>query len=167
MVVAGCLLDLGDVLGRVFLEFAGAIVAAEGNREGFLRVDCATAERALVVDRLTGNFHLLDEVVGILFEFALAVVAAEANEVALVVGCRLDGIAAEWACVVDRSGLYFGNGCSRILGEFALAITTAESDRVGGFLLASIAAERAFRVYRVGGDGANHGYQTKATQKGS
>ena len=164
MVVAGCLLDLGDVLGRVFLEFAGAIVAAEGNREGFLRVDCATAERALVVDRLTGNFHLLDEVVGILFEFALAVVAAEANKVALVAGCGLDGIATEWACIIDRSGLDLGNGGSWIFGELTLTVAAAEADRVGGFLLDSIAAERAFRVYRVGGDGTDHGYQTKATQ---
>ena len=164
MVVAGCLLDLGDVLGRVFLEFASAVVAAEGNRVGLLRVDCATAERALVVDRLTGNFHLLDEVVGILFEFALAVVAAEANEVALVAGCRLDGIAAEWACVVYRSGLNLGNRGSRIFGELTLTVAAAEADRVGGFLLDSIAAERAFRVYRVGRDGTDHGYQTKATQ---
>ena len=167
MVVAGCLLDLGDVLGRVLLEFAGTVVAAECNRVGLLRVDCSTAERALVVDRLAGDFHLLDEVVGVLFEFALAVVAAEANEVALVVGCGLDGIAAEWACVVYRSGLNLGNRCSRIFRELALTVAAAEPNRVGGFLLDSIAAERAFRVYRVGGDGANHGYQTKATQKGS
>ena len=164
MVVGGGLLDFSNMLRWVFLEFAGAVIAAEGHRVGFLRINCFATQRALVVDRLAGDFDLLDKVVGVFFEFALTVVAAEANEVALIVGRGLNGIAAEWACVVDRSGLYFGNGGSRILGEFALAITTAESDRVGGFLLDSIAAERAFRVYRVGGDGTDHGYQTKATQ---
>ena len=143
------------MLGRILLEFASAVVAAEGNRVGLLRVDCATAERALVVDRLTGNFHFLDEVVGILFEFALAVVAAEANEVALVAGRGLDGIATEWACIIDRSGLDLGNGGSRIFGELTLTVAAAEPDRVGGFLLDSITAERAFFVDRAA-DGANN-----------
>ena len=37
----------------------------------------------------------------------IAVIAAEADEVALVVGRGLDGIAAEWANVVYRGGLDF------------------------------------------------------------
>ena len=165
---AACgLLDLSNVLCRVFLEFSSAIIAAEGHRVGFLRINCFATQRALVVDRLAGDFDLLDKVVGVLFKFTLTVVAAEANKVALVAGCGLDGIATEWACIIDRSGLDLGNGGSWIFGELTLTVAAAEADRVGGFLLDSIAAERAFRVYRVGGDGANHGYQTKATQKGS
>ena len=127
MDVAGLLLDLGNVLSRVFLEFASAIIAAEGHSVGFLRINCFATQRAFVVDRLAGDFDLFDKVVGVFFEFALAVVAAEANEVALVAGCRLDGIAAEWACVVYRSGLDLGNRGSRVFRELALTVATAES----------------------------------------
>ena len=107
MVVGRGLLDLSDMLRWFFLEFAGAVVAAEGHRVGFLRINSFATQRALVVHRLSGDFHLLDEVVGVLLELAFAVIAAEADEVALVVGRGLDGIAAEWASVVYRGGLDF------------------------------------------------------------
>ena len=154
------------MLGRILLEFAGAVVAAEGDRVGLLRVNRTAAERALVVDCLAGDLHLLDEVVGILLELALAVVAAETNEVTFVAAGGLDGVAAERALVVDRGGLDLGDGGSRILGELALAVATAEPDRVGGFLLYGVTAERALGIDRAG-DGADHDDQTQATQQGS
>ena len=135
--VVGCgLLDLSDMLRWVFLEFAGAVIAAEGHRVGFLRINSFATQRALVVHRLSGDFHLLDEVVGVLLELAFAVIAAEADEVALVVGRGFDWIAAEWAHVVDRGGLDFGNGGTRIFGELAQAIATTEANRVCGGILA-------------------------------
>lgn len=163
MVVGGGLLDLSNMLRWVFLEFAGAVIAAEGHRVGILRINSFATQRALVVHRLSGDFHLLDEVVGVLLELAFAVIAAEADEVALVVGRGLDGIAAEWARVVDRGGLDFGNGGTRIFGELALTVAAAEPDRIGGVLFYSVTAERAFFVDRAG-DNADQGDQTQATQ---
>ncbi len=116
------------MLRWVFLEFAGAVIAAEGHRVGFLRINSFATQRALVVHRLSGDFHLFDEVVGVLLELAFAVIAAEADEVALVVGRGLDGIAAEWASVVDRGGLDFGNGGTRIFGELALTVAAGSTD---------------------------------------
>ena len=155
MYVACSLLDLSNVLCRVFLEFSSAIIATESNGVSFLRIDRSTAEWTLVVYSFAGDFHLLDKVVGVLFKFTLTVVAAEANKVALVAGRGLDGIATEWACIIDRSGLDLGNGGSRIFGELTLTVAAAEPNRVGGFLLDSIAAERALVIYRAG-NGANN-----------
>ena len=97
------------MLGRILLEFTGAVVAAEGDRVGLLRVNRAAAERALVVDCFAGDLHLLDEVVGVLLKLALAVIAAKADEIALVAGGCLDGVAAKRALIVDRGGLDFGD----------------------------------------------------------
>lgn len=145
--VVGCgLLDFSDMLRWVFLEFAGAVIAAEGHCVGFLWINSFATQRALVVHRLSGDFHLLDEVVGVLLELTFAVIAAEADEVALVVGRGLDGIAAEWARVVYRSGLDFGDGGTRIFGELALTVAAAEPYRIGGVLFYSVTAERAFFV---------------------
>ena len=166
MYVACSLLDLSNVLCRIFLEFSSAIITTESNGVSFLRIDRSTAEWTLVVYSFAGDFHLLDKVVGVLFKFALTVVAAEANKVAFVAGCGLDGITAEWACVVDRCGFHLGNRSSRIFCEFTLAITTAESYRVGGILFDSITTKWAFFIDRASDD-TDNGCQTQATQKGS
>ena len=65
-------------------------------------------ERTIRID--VSRFHcryLIDKLARISIQLAFAVIAAEADEVALVVGRCLDGIAAEWASVVYRGGLDF------------------------------------------------------------